>query len=310
MPSLRTTFLAASFGAVLAACAGTGRPVAGVDRDALRDELLALVEPFEGRVGIFASQPSSGTTVEIRADETFPTASLVKVPILLALFERVESGEIGLHDELEYDASRSRGGEDLVAAMKDGSRITVSKLVHLMCAFSDNTASLWLQELAGGGAGINAWLDANGYEVTRVNSRTPGREQAYEEWGWGQTTPREMCRMFESIADGTAVSPRASEEMARVLSGTYWDSEACSEVPPYVEVMSKQGAISRSRSEVLVVHAARGRYVFCVVTDDQADTSWSAENAGFVLARDVSRVLWRRFGADGWSPAPGVEAWH
>lgn len=291
--------------ALVASCATA--PIA--DDPALLRSVQSLVEDFDGDVGVYVRHLPSGTELAIDADDTFPTASLVKVPIMLALFERIEAGELDLHASLEYSAERSRGGEDLLASFEDGSRIHLNKLIHLMIAFSDNTASVWCQELAGGGEGVNAWLEANGFDGTRVNSRTPGREDEYRQWGWGQTTPREMCEMLARIRDGRAVTPRASEEMDRVLCRTYWDSEGVSAIPPSAQVASKQGAVSRSRSEVLLVGSPAGDFVFCVITKNQVDTSWGADNAGFVLLRDVSRVLWEHFAQEAWSPAPGVEEW-
>jgi beta-lactamase class A len=285
------------------------------DAPELAARLEALFEPFEGRVGLFVERldrdgRSVGDSYAFEADATYPTASLVKVPILLALYERIEAGELDPHATLTYDAQRSRGGEDLLAAFGDGATITLSKLIHLMIAFSDNTASVWLQELAGGGEGINAWLAERGFEKTRVNSRTTGRDADYRAFGWGQTTPREMARMLVAVRRGEAVSARADEEMYRVLCRAYWDAEALSALPPWVQAASKQGAVNRSRSEVVLVSAPSGDYVFCLITADQQDTSWDADNAGFVLLRDVSRALWEHFeGVDAWSPAEGVDVW-
>ena len=59
--------------------------------------------------------------------------------------------------------------------------------------------------------------------------------------------------------------------------------------------MSKQGAINASRSEVVLVHAPHGDYVFCVITKNQQDQSWDDDNQGFVLLRDVSKILWEHF---------------
>lgn len=299
---------------------GALAPVARADDPELGARLEALIAPFEGRVGLFverlgAASPSGGSQEDGEsyaraADAIFPTASLVKVPILLALYERIEAGELDPHTTLIYDARRSRGGEDLLAAFGGGTPITLSKLIHLMIAFSDNTASVWLQELAGGGESINVWLAQHGYEATRVNSRTPGREDDYARFGWGQTTPREMARMLVSLRRGEAVSASADEEMYRVLCRTYWDAEALSALPPWIQAASKQGAVKHSRSEVVLVNGPSGDYVFCLVTADQKDTSWGADNAGFVLLRDVSRALWEHFeGVEAWASAPGVDAW-
>jgi beta-lactamase class A len=114
-----------------------------------------------------------------------------------------------------------------------------------------------------------------------------------------------MAELLVMIRDGRAVSPSASEEIYRYLTRIYWDDEALSQIPPTVQVASKQGAVSRSRSEVVLVNAPRGDYVFCVITKNQEDTSWDDDNEGFVLLRDVSRLSWDYFepGAEGRAPS-------
>jgi beta-lactamase class A len=62
---------------------------------------------------------------------------------------------------------------------------------------------------------------------------------------------------------------------------------------------------------VVLVHAPSGDYVFCVITKNQQDESWEANNEGFVLLRKISRILWQHFEPNSdWSPAAGVEAWN
>jgi beta-lactamase class A len=112
---------------------------------------------------------------------------------------------------------------------------------------------------------------------------------------WGTTTPREMSELLVRIARGEAVSPGASEEMRRVLGAIHWTREAQSQIPPEVKTLSKQGEVDRSRSEVCLVHAPSGDYVFCVITKNQTDTRYVVENEGFVLIRNVSRLLWQSF---------------
>ena len=76
---------------------------------------------------------------------------------------------------------------------------------------------------------------------------------------------------------------------------SYWREEALSRIPPGIQAASKQGAVSASKSEVVLVNAPHGDYVFCIITDDQEDTRWEYDNAGYVLIRDVSRILWEAF---------------
>lgn len=277
----------------------------------LRQKLEPLVRNFKGTVGIYVYHLKSGKTVSINADTVFPTASMIKVPITIGMFDKIEKGEIDYHALLTYKDSLLYEGEDILGSFKDGEKIWLSKVMMLMITTSDNTASLWCQSLAGTGTAINQWLEKNGYEYTRVNSRTPGREQAKAKYGWGQTTPREMAKLLVSIRDGHVISARASERIYRNLTRIYYDSEALSQIPPTIQVASKQGAVDRSRSEVVLVNAPHGDYVFCVITKNQEDQSWTPSNEGYVLLRNVSRLLWNYFEpSDKWKPANDIEKWY
>ena len=282
-------------GIVLISCAGIN-PAFTPNTDNAQQELEALVNNFNGKVGIYARHLASGEEISINADTLYPTASMIKVPIMLALFDRIEK------DSIEYDSTfmwlpeivnYPPGG--MLSSFKDSSTIPLTKLISLMITYSDNHASLWCQELAGGGLVINEWLDANGFPETRMNSRTPDRRDDWQIYGWGQTTPREMAELLVLIHEEKAVSQWASEEMYRYLTRIYWDDEALAPIPRTIQVASKQGAVSASRSEVVLVNAPNGDYVFCVITNNQEDTSWGGDNEGFVLLRDVSRVLWEKF---------------
>src|SRR4051794_31455463 len=230
-------------------------PPARADR-VLQARLEALVRGFHGDVGIYARNLRTGATAEIHADSVFPTASMVKVPILLTLFDQAERGMVDLDAPAAFpDTLHYAYGEhsDVVGYMAPGDTLPVREIAFLMLTISDNYAALWLQAMVGGGATVNEWLAAHGFRDTRVNSRTPGREAARSVYGWGQTTPREIANALVMIRQGRAVSPRASDAMYRLLTASFWREEALSQLPPTVQAASKQGFVDRSRSEVLLV---------------------------------------------------------
>ena len=292
--------------AVLLAALGGAVPArAAVDAE-LQAKLEKVAEGFHGRVGIYARRLSDGAEAAVNADELFPTASLVKVPILMTLYDRVASSQVAFGAPLVYSSTRAYAEDDIVASFKDGVKTSLPKLAWLTAAYSDNTAALWCQELAGGGAAINAWLAAKGFEKTRVNSRTPGREADKAAYGWGQTTPREMARLFAGLREGGLLPRPAAEALYRVFSASYWTNEALSQIPPWVQAASKQGAVDHARSEVLLVSAPSGAYELAVMTKDQADGSWSLDNEGYRLLRAASAAAWGRFEPrSDWRPAEG-----
>ena len=279
----------------------------------LEAELAELARGVRGTVGIYVKHLRTGRTAAINADTVFPTASMIKVPILAATYDAMERGALRFDTILTYTDSLDYGPEgdvgDILAMAADSTKITLGRVVMLMATMSDNTASLWLQSLSGTGVRINEWLAANGFDSTRMNSRTPGRREIWEKYGWGQTTPREMARLLTLIRDGKAVSRPASEEMYRVLTRQYWNGQSLSQIPPWVQVATKSGSVDASRSEVVLVNAPSGDYVFCVITKNQADTSYGPGNEGYALLRKVSALLWRRFEPrHPWTPADGAAA--
>jgi beta-lactamase class A len=272
----------------------------------LQAKLQTIVHGFGGDAGVYVRHLVTGASVAISADDVFPAASMVKVPIMFGVYDQVERGVLDLDARLPYpDTLRYAYVEstDVVGYMAPGDTLPLSQLVFLMLSVSDNVASLWLQALVGGGVRVNEWLAANGFEQTRVNSRTPDRAAEQREFGWGQTTPREIARTLVMVREGSAVSAPASERMYRMLTNTYWKDEAISQIPPHVQVASKQGAVSRSRSEVLLVNAPTGAYVLSVITRNQQDTSYEPDNEGFRLIRSISRAVYQHFNpADPWRP--------
>jgi beta-lactamase class A len=290
--------------------AADGQAQAREHRDRkLEAKLAGLAAEVDGDVGIYVHNLRTGVTAEVNADSVFPTASMIKVPILVTLFDQIGKGTVDIHQRMTYTDSLSYPGTDILGSFKDSATIEVSQLVMLMLTMSDNTASLWLQSLAGGGEAINRWLEQHGFEHTRMNSRTPGRRGDWERYGWGQTTPREMARLVTMIREGKAVSEAASEEMYRGLTRSYWNGQALAELPPWVQAASKQGAVDQSRSEVVMVNGPSGDYVFCAITKNLSDTTWAPGNQGWVFLRKVSALLWKTFEPrHPWAPDPGAAA--
>lgn len=254
-----------------------------------------MVSGFRGTLGIYVHDLSANRVAALQADTVFPTASMVKLPILAGIMQKIENGELQYHQVLTYKDSLLYAGEDILGSFKTGEKIELSKVLMLMLTTSDNTASLWLQSLAGTGTTINHLMDSLGLRDTRVNSRTPGREPYRQQYGWGQTTPREMAGLMEMIVNKQVISEAASEKMLRLLSRNYWDEEAISQIPPDVFIASKNGAVDASRSEVLYVNGKKARYIFCITTKNNSDTSWKSTNEAWELTRKISRFLWEYY---------------
>lgn len=273
----------------------------------LAAKLQDAVKGFNGQVGIYVHNLKTGKTAALNADTLFPTASMIKVSIQCGLMDKIDKGLINYNQKLVYRDSLLYRGEDILGSFKDGDTIEVSKVAMLMITMSDNTASLWLQKLVGTDY-INNWLAVNGFKVMRDNSRATGRDTMRARYGWGVTTPFEMCRLFTMISNEEAVSPAASERMIRNMGRIFWDNTALSQIPPYIHTISKQGALDDYRSETVLVNGPHGDYVFSIITNHSKDQRWTQDNEADELIRKVSALLWHYFEpGNKWKPAEGID---
>jgi beta-lactamase class A len=261
----------------------------------LASQIKDLLKGFHGEAGVYVHDLKKNKTVSINADSIFPTASMIKIPILIGIMDKIEKGELQYHQPLIYKDSLLYAGEDILGSFKNDEKIEMSKMMMLMLTMSDNTASLWLQTLAGTGTRINELLDSLGMKVTRVNSRTSGRQTNQAQYGWGQTTPYEMATLMEKIVKGEVINKEASAKMLRLLGRNYWDEEAISQIPTDVFIASKSGAVDESRNEVLFVNGKHCRYIFCICTNHNEDQSWTSNNKAWELTRKLSKMLWENY---------------
>jgi beta-lactamase class A len=261
----------------------------------LEKKIQELISGFQGEVGIFVQDLKSNRIVAINEDSLFPTASIVKIPIMIGVMSKIKNKELDYHQVMIYtDSLYYSEGEDILASFKPNEKISLSKLLMLSISTSDNTASLWLQGLAGSGIRINQLLDSFGFTNTRVNSRTAGRENNRSIYGWGQTSPKEICALVQKIINGEIFSKEICNRMLRILGRQYWDEAALSQIPPNIYAADKNGALNECRNEVVYVNAPHP-YLFSIFTKNNKDQTWEYNNEAWVLTRKVSHLLWEYF---------------
>lgn len=274
----------------------------------LQKALEELTGEFRGTAGVYVYNLKTGKEAAVNGDTIFPTASIVKVPIIIGLFDKINKGEITLNDTLLYREDRVYGGSGVMQFFKDSTKTDIRTMAALMITYSDNVTSIWSQELAGGGHEINKFMESIGMKHTRVNSRTPGREELWKKYGWGQTTPREMASILVKIRNREIINEAASDEIYRMMTNSFYTDYSLSQIPPYIQTAAKQGMVDRSRSELVMVNAPGGDYVFYIATKNNEDTSWEYENEAWELQRRISGYLWNYFEPSGnWKPAAGAK---
>jgi beta-lactamase class A len=235
----------------------------------------------------------TGERLERRGDETFSTASLIKVAILVTLFDLIEQKKMSLDDPLTVLAIDQVPGSGMLQFFKPGSTLTVGDAAWLMMGLSDNTATNLLLDRI---IIRRVWekMEALGLLHTKVHSKSFLRIASVAidssvKYGFGVTTPNEMATLFELIARGKAVSPAADSLMLRMLE--HGDNPALLlRYAVGVRAAHKWGGTDQVRTDCALFFL-RSRVVACVLTKENEDRSWRVDNEAQVLIARMGEAV-------------------
>jgi beta-lactamase class A len=271
----------------------------------LQDALRARIGDFQGTVSLYAKNLETGESVGIRPSEPVRTASTIKLPILLTVFDQVAAGKAKWTEPLTVTPQDKVSGSGVVGTeLSDGVQLPLRDVIHLMIVLSDNSATNMILERFTADA-VNGYLDKIGIKTTRSMRKVRGdgaQLKAAEGWsaagklpenqkyGLGVSTPRDMVSILEKLDRGEIVSPDASREILAILKRCRDDSGVCRRLSG-VTVANKTGALDALRSDVALVYSKGGHIAMAITVDDMPKPEWSPDNPGSILIADLAKLL-------------------
>lgn len=200
----------------------------------LQHLLEAELARFPGEAGVWVKHLTTGEEAAVRADDSFNSASVIKIPVLVLAYQRAASGALSLDERLTIRKEDVRGGSGIFRYHDAGLQPTLRDVLMQMVITSDNTATDLAIARVGGVDRVNAWLAEQGYggqlKLTQTTGdlfakyaalpQGPGRNEKTigDRTHWlGEMTPRATGRMLEAIERRTIVSASAAEEILRVM---------------------------------------------------------------------------------------------
>jgi beta-lactamase class A len=273
-------------------------PIVHADTTALRRVLDSIADAHHGVVGYSVIDLETGARLSRRGDETFPTASLIKVAILTTVYDLVAKGQLSLDDPLTVLKIDQVPGSGVVQFLHNGTILTVHDAAWLMSTISDNTATnLLLDRIII--RRVWAKMDSLGLPHTRVHSKTFLRSSSVAmdssaKYGFGVTTPNEMAKLFELLARGKAVNPAADSAMLDVLEHNVTDF-MLQRYAGGVRAAHKDGEVDAARTECTLWYLQH-RVVACVMTKDNKDQRYVIDNEAQVTMARIGLEIINAFG--------------
>jgi beta-lactamase class A len=279
--------------------------------ESLDTRLVALAKVHHGKVAIAVKHLGTGENFYLNADEPMPTASLIKLAVMVEVYQQVAEGKIKLSDPITLrKEDKVPGSGVLTDHFTPGLTFPLRDAVHLMIALSDNTATNLVLDKIGIGATAQR-MEAWGFPNTKVHAKSFRRDTSVfpersKRFGLGSTTARESVALLEKIHGGKVVSPEACKEMLEILKKCTDDMKFPRFLPEGVKVAHKSGSVSDARTDAGILYLPGGPVAVCVLTADNADKRWAVDNEGNLFCAHVARAVYDHFTPKPPAPATGA----
>lgn len=282
----------------------------------LQDALNALAAQHKGKVALFAKDLKTGSTVAIDPDVPVPTASVIKLPIMVEAFYEIKAGKHRLDERLKLTKDNQVEGSGVLTLFQPGLEPTLEDAITMMIVQSDNTATNMVIDVLGIAAvnkGIARMGLKNTYLYRKVFMAPVGPTPAdQKKFGLGKTTAKEMAEVMESIEHCNLGDRSLCDKMIAMLK----NQNVRTMIPRYLEssdttettsaIGNKTGSLDEVRNDVGIVYTKRGPIVISAFTYENQDHRWSVDNTAELLVAKMAKLV-----VDAWTqttPASGVPA--
>lgn len=198
----------------------------GVDLAPLRAEIEETVRGKQGEYGVYARRKGQKGSLTINEAEVFPAASLMKLPVMVALYQEAEAGRMSLDEEYKLVEGDKLPGAGVLAAKPAGTVYSYRQLVQLMAHYSDNTAFKIVRRRLGDEL-IQRKIEELGMSRTSLAKN--------------ETTPVDMGLLWEKLMNGKVLTVGHREELLGFLTNTAFEDRIPAGVPEGVRVVHKIG---------------------------------------------------------------------
>lgn len=276
-------------------------PLCLCGESSLEDRLAPLAKDHKGKVAFAVKNLESGESNYLNADEIMPTASLIKIAVLIELYQQAQEDKLKLTDRVTLRAADKVPGSGILTEhFSDGADFSLRDAARLMIAFSDNTATNLVLDRVGIKS-VNRRMEAWGFPNTRINAKVylgsttsvaPERTRRY---GLGSTTAREMVGLLEQLQMSDRCRPFCKQAILNHLAKNTDKDKFKRFLPADVMVMHKDGSTRDTRTDAGLIHTPAGIVAVCVLTTNNKDRRWQSDNAGNLLCARLAKEVHEHF---------------
>jgi len=275
----------------------------------LEKKIQQYAKEFGGRVGVAAKSITTGESIMINADTLFPTASVIKLPVLVELFYQFQEGKLSPSQPIPLAESVKVPGDGILRFMQVGQTLSLIDMATLMIILSDNTATNYCISQLGKEhdeklEAVNRRMRSLGLKKTKLlnklySLKTKKNTEEARRFGIGVSSPADMVLLLEKLVRGEVVDKTGSGAIIGILKNQM-DKLQAARFLPFSEdttlwIANKTGSLDDRKIDVGIVSSSKGTYVYAIFCDDSTDLGEQPDNKATLAVAKISRLLHERF---------------
>lgn len=218
-------------------------------------EKYKLIHP-----SIYVWEYENGKYANINADELFPTASIIKIPVLIEMFRAIEDGQFKLYDKMVMGEHYRTSGSGSLQFHAENSIYSMDTLARHMIEESDNTSTNMIMAKIGGKHSVNRAMKNWGMQKTHIQNWLP------DLGGENVSTAREISTMLYNINNETLLNINSRESIIDYMSHVKNNRLIAAGLPQNAQFIHKTGDIGKMLGDAGIVYAPNGqRYIVTIL---------------------------------------------
>jgi beta-lactamase class A len=257
-----------------------------------KDNLNNEIAKFGQRVGILIKDLKSDYKIGLNENMAFGAASLIKIPIMACVYCAEQANRIDMQQKITIKNQDKTAGSGILKNIAEGVSFEVEELLHLMIAYSDNTASNLLIDQLGFDYLNNCFknLGLKNTSISRKILDIQARNQGKENY----TTAQDIGHILEMLYKGQLINKDISEKALKYLKQQKIRDRIPALLPSYIPVAHKTGLENGLCHDAGIMFTKEGDFLICVLIQHKFKTAKPAKQ----FIAEISKKLFYAFNKD------------
>ena len=236
--------------------------------------------------GVYIKPSWQKDPISINGNYAFPAASLIKIPVAVALLMKIDKGEISWDKVLALKHYHYAQGTGYLRIKKAGTKIKLREVFRLMLTISDNTATNMIIDLLGGVSVVNQQISKLGLKDTKVVNWLGDFK------GTNKTSPCDLVILLEKSLEGNLLSSSSK----RILKSTLFDVKNKSLIKKglgkYTRFAHKTGTIGICVGDAGIIYFPFGKRIGISIIVKRPFNNLNGQK----IIREISRIVYESLG--------------